>query len=93
MTYTCTVCEETKTEEIAALGHDWDEGEITTPATCGTAGEMTYTCSCGETRVETIPAKGHSYKVSVSYNDDYSKIIYTYTCSACGDSYKEEFDL
>ena len=93
----CSVCGEILSgcEIIPPLSHEhvWDDGVETKAPTCTEAGEMTYTCSCGETRVETIPAKGHSYKVSVSYNDDYSKIIYTYTCSACGDSYKEEFDL
>ena len=93
----CSVCGEILSgcETIPPLSHEhvWDDGVETKAPTCTEAGEMTYTCSCGETRVETIPAKGHSYKVSVSYNDDYSKIIYTYTCSACGDSYKEEFDL
>lgn len=44
--------------------HVWDDGEITTPAGCETAGEKTYTCTvtgCGETRTETIPATGHSF--------------------------------
>ena len=82
-------------ETIPPLSHEhvWDGGVETKAPTCTEAGEMTYTCSCGETRVETIPAKGHSYTVSVYYNEDYTKVIYTYTCSACGDSYKEEFDL
>ena len=42
------------------LGHDWGEGEITTPATCTEDGVRTFTCSrCGETRTETIKATGH----------------------------------
>ena len=93
----CSVCGEILSgcETIPPLSHEhvWDGGVETKAPTCTEAGEMTYTCSCGETRVETIPATGHSYKVSVSYNEDYTKIIYTYTCTVCGDSYKEEFDL
>ena len=94
----CSVCGEILSgcETIPPLSHEhvWDDGVETKAPTCTEAGEMTYTCSaCGETRVEAIPAKDHSYKVSVSYNEDYTKIIYTYNCSACGDSYKEEFDL
>ena len=40
-----------------------EEAQETTPATCETAGETTYTCKkCGATiRTETIPALGHSY--------------------------------
>ena len=41
--------------------HTWNEGEITTKATCTTDGVMTYTCtSCGETKTEAIAATGHS---------------------------------
>lgn len=38
--------------------HSYDGGTVTTPATCGTDGIMTYTCSCGDTRTEAIPATG-----------------------------------
>ena len=94
----CSVCGEILSgcETIPPLSHEhvWDGGVETKAPTCTEAGEMTYTCSaCGETRVETIPVKGHSYTVSVSYNEDYTKVIYTYTCSSCGDSYEEAFDL
>ena len=41
--------------------HVWNDGEITTPATCETDGEKTYSCECGETRKETISAMGHDY--------------------------------
>ena len=34
-TYTCkNDGSHTKTESIPALGHDWNDGEVTTPATC-----------------------------------------------------------
>ena len=94
----CSVCGEILSgcETIPPLSHEhvWDDGVETKAPTCTEAGEMTYTCSaCGETRVETIPAKGHSYTVSVYYIEDYTKVIYTYTCSSCGDSYEEAFDL
>ena len=44
--------------------------EITTAATCTTAGVKTYTCSCGDTYTEAIPATGHTYVDGV--------------CSVCG---------
>ena len=40
--------------------HKWDEGKITTVATCTKEGIKTYKCSCGETKTEEIPALGHT---------------------------------
>lgn len=62
MTYTCTVCGQTKTEVIPATGphtHVWDEGTVTVAPTETTPGVRTYTCTvCGQTRTEIIPATG-----------------------------------
>ena len=42
--------------------HTWDDGVITTPATCEKEGVKTYTCStCGDTYTEVIPATGHKF--------------------------------
>ena len=44
-----------------ALGHDWDEGAITTEPDCTNAGVKTFTCArCGETRTEAVSATGHT---------------------------------
>ncbi len=41
--------------------HAWDEGTITTPATCTADGERTLTCSkCSQTKTEVIKATGHT---------------------------------
>ena len=48
-------------KEEPAHEHTWDAGKITTPATCEKAGVKTYTCECGETKTEAIPALGHDY--------------------------------
>lgn len=62
MTYTCTVCGQTRTEVIPATGphtHVWDEGTVTVAPTETTPGVRTYTCTvCGQTRTEIIPATG-----------------------------------
>ena len=62
-TYTCTVCNETKTEAIAATGHTSVEVPEK-PATCTEAGHKAgKKCSvCGKTLsgMEEIPAKGHT---------------------------------
>ncbi len=61
--------------------HTWDAGVITTPATCTTDGVKTYTCSCGETKTEIIPATGvHTYGEWEVDGDNHKK-----TCSNCGD--------
>ena len=40
--------------------HVWTE-KVTTAATCTEAGEKTFTCVCGATKMEAIPATGHSW--------------------------------
>ena len=62
-TYTCTVCNETKTEAIAATGHTpVDVAEQ--PATCTkdghTAGTKCSVCGATLSGMEEIPAKGHT---------------------------------
>ena len=60
-TYTCTKCNETKTETIPAAGHKWNDGEVTTAPTCDNAGVKTYTCAvCNKTKTEAIGALGHT---------------------------------
>ena len=53
----CPDCETwlTAQEQTAALGHAWDEGTVTTPATATEPGEMLYTCTrCSATKTEVI---------------------------------------
>lgn len=56
-TFTCTVCGEKRTEEIAKLTtHSWDDGEVHQPDITA-EGTITYTCTvCGETYSDTVPA-------------------------------------
>ena len=59
----CSVCNEilVAQTEVPAKGHSWNDGEITTAATCENAGVKTYTCTvCSTTRTETINATGHT---------------------------------
>ena len=56
--------------EEPAHEHTWNEGEITTQATCTTDGVMTYTCTgCGEIKTEVIAATGHSFETTWSYDE------------------------
>ena len=58
----CSRCDETKTETIPALNHDYrDDWTVTTEPTCTTKGEKTRHCHNDDSHVETqeIPATGH----------------------------------
>ena len=80
-------CGKTFTREIPALGHSWDEGKVTKPATEAEDGVKTFTCTrCGETKTETI----HSYKAVVTAPTCTEKGYTTHTCS-CGDSYVDTY--
>ena len=80
-------CGKTFTREIPALGHSWDEGKVTKPATEAEDGVKTFTCTrCGETKTETI----HSYKAVVTAPTCTKKGYTTHTC-ACGDSYVDTY--
>lgn len=55
----CSRCDEK--DDVSP--HTWDSGTVTTAPTCTKAGERTYTCTeCGATKIELIPATGHSWK-------------------------------
>lgn len=134
-TYTCSVCQKTKTEEIPATGHqhtevrnvkeatckeegytgdtyctdcgeklssgeptakkahDWDEGKVTTEATCKNTGVKTYTCNnCSETKTEVIPMTDHIWdngKVTTKPSC-ITPGVKTYTCTVCQETKTEE---
>jgi hypothetical protein len=48
-------------EETPAHTHSWDGGTVTQAATCTSNGVKTYSCSCGQTKTEAIPATGHNW--------------------------------
>ena len=60
---TCSRCDYTTYVEIPMLGHDWDEGSVTTPADCEVPGEKTYTCrnDAQHKKTEPIEAPGHAW--------------------------------
>ena len=73
--------------------HTFGSWRITKAPTCTTDGEQKRSCTskdCGHyTETATIPAKGHSYKVTSEANPCTGGKV-TYTCSKCGDSYTED---
>ena len=64
--YTCKVCGETKTEEVAALGHSYsEEWTVDKEATCEEAGSKSHHCTrpgCdSKSEVTVIEALGHEW--------------------------------
>ncbi len=67
--------------------HTYTE-EITAEATCGTDGVKTFTCECGDSYTEAIPATDHSFTNYV-YNEDATYTAdgtETATCDNCGET-------
>ena len=63
MNQECSVCHDTRRVTAFALGHDWADSEVETPAYCESSGIGTRTCKrCDESEAITIPAKGHEWK-------------------------------
>ena len=73
--------------------HTFGSWRITKAPTCTADGEQARSCTskdCGYyTETKTIPATGHSYKIT-SEADPCTGGKVTYTCSNCGDSYTED---
>ena len=80
----CNNCNAIDTTSKAS--HDWNSGTVTTPATCTTPGERTYTCTaCSVTKIETIDASGHDFSVR-----QYGENEHWMKCSRCDATDKKE---
>lgn len=86
-TYTCTRCDETKTETIAKIQHDFEE-HVVTPATCKSQGVSYKVCKkCGlTTQRRPSPKKDHTpelrkKKEATCKSEGYTGDTY---CSVCG---------
>jgi hypothetical protein len=91
-TYTCSVCGDTYEDVVSAAGHDYSIEEVTTPATCENEGVKTIYCAnCGESKEEVIPITDHDYVETVVAPGCTTMGNTTYTCSMCGDTYKNSF--
>ena len=90
--YKCSACGATRTEKIAALGHDLSRCDLF-PATCTQPGRAVGTCArCGVKIDEVIPAKGHdySYKSASSTEPTCTESgRYQGTCPTCGKDYDD----
>ncbi len=88
----CVVCDEVLTDPqvVNALGHDMNEGVITTNPTCTAEGIKTYSCSrCEYTETEPVDMIAHTVGTAVVENEvkatctaggSYDSVVY---CSVC----------
>lgn len=76
--------------------HSWRQTSRKDP-TCTLPGKVNFICdNCGQTRVDVLPANGHSWEetifVPTQYDDNGNLIQWGYTiyeCSVCGHQYKD----
>ena len=91
--YKCSACGATRTEKIAALGHDLSRCDLVPDATCTQPGRAVGTCArCGVKIDEVIPAKSHdySYKSASSTEPTCTESgRYKGTCPVCGKDYND----
>lgn len=90
--YKCSACGATRTEKIAALGHDLSRCDLRPAATCTQPGRAVGACArCGVQIDEVIPAKGHDYsyaETSVAPTCT-EPGHYKGTCPTCGKDYDD----
>lgn len=91
-TYTCERCGHSYTESIPKLPEQshahFHIGTVSKAATCTENGVTIYSCSCGDSYTETIPALGHHYISRVTKQPTTgSEGVMTYTCDRCGHSF------
>lgn len=92
-TFTCSHCSATKTEPVAALGHDFttktaDEKYVASQPTAEKAAEYYYTCSrCGEKGTETFThGQPHIHEWAVGKTTEATCVLegsIEYSCSVC----------
>lgn len=77
--YRCDGCGSSFTgDHSEALGHSWNDGEVIANPSCTGEGVKQYTCNrCGDTRMETIPATGHT-------PGEGATCLNPGTCTVCG---------
>lgn len=91
--YKCLACGATRTEKIAALGHDLSRCDLVPDATCTQPGRAVGTCARCDVKIdEVIPAKGHdySYKSASSTEPTCTESgHYQGTCPRCYQDYND----
>ena len=96
-TYTCTVCNATRTEKIEAIGHKYStEWTIDKEATCTESGSKSHHCTVCDAKTEEteIKATGHRWDEGVVTKEATCTEAgeKTYTCTVCKETKTEKID-
>ena len=96
-TYTCTVCNATKTEKMEATGHKYStEWTIDKEATCTESGSKSHHCTVCDAKTEEteIKATGHKWDEGVVTKEATCTEAgeKTYTCTVCKETKTEKIE-
>lgn len=91
--YTLEVCircaKSEKKDIVPATGHTYDETHEV-PATCTTAGSITYMCGCGYSYSKKLVATGHDWAVAETVESTCAAAGYIKNvCNSCGSEYTQ----
>ena len=85
--YYCAACDTYHIRNFkAVVPHTWNNGTVTTPATCGSTGVKTYTCTvegCGATKTEPIAATKHKNSEGRFFTDHCNDTETNRHCVVC----------
>lgn len=70
----CSVC-----SAVETVPHSWTPGEVTSQPTCTATGTQAYSCACGASKTETLPATAHSFG---EWGGD--ETAHSRACTSCG---------
>ena len=95
--YTCTVCNETKTEKIEATGHKYStEWTIDKEATCTESGSKSHHCTVCDAKTEETEIKGTGHKWDEGVVTKEATCTEagekTYTCTVCKETKTEKIE-
>ena len=94
----CEYLPEELQDTLAGIGIGGDKNHehefeltATKPATCTVKGKLTYTCSCGETKVEEVPSGHKNTLIKTDAPTCTRPGNYKYMCDECGVQSNESF--
>ena len=78
------------TSDASSHTHSYTEA-VTTAPTCTEAGVKTFTCECGDSDTQSIPATGHIWDAGIVTVEptETTEGVRTYTCTVCGETRTE----
>lgn len=85
---TCQRCQKTERIDHSALGHDWTEWDVVSPATCVSEGNRMRICNrCGAVETDTIEMLSHRCSATwhdEGFDEESGCGLATISCADCG---------